>query len=328
VNLLYLSCHEVLEYDELRMFREIPSLNVFSPGAYIEPEKGWELRPGLKLHYPQEWMDAWSTITPTEEFPDPKYHLTPESVAPFDTILIMHHWEWVFRNWDVIKGKRVIWRDIGQTIPEDEKSLILKAQDMGVEIVRYWEGYQSRENYTGHDAIIPFGKYKDDFPEWKGGRREILGLSQSIQSRGDTCRFKCWEESTEQIPRVMLGKGNEGLSYWGGNASYSGILNALATHKAFWYGGTHPAPYTLALMEAMFVGIPVFTVREPGWESAVESLLPFHSLCHDSKGIREMISKLSVQDSHLISNLSRTSAVRYWDASTIKPKWERFLHRK
>lgn len=310
------------------MFREIPGLNVFSPGAYIEPEKGWELRPGLNLHYPQEWLEAWSTITPTEEFPDPKYHLTPESVEPFDTVLIMHHWEWVFRNWDAIKGKRVIWRDIGQTIPEDEQSLILKARDMGVQIVRYWEGYRDRDDYAGHDAIIPFGKYKEDFPKWERCRQEVLGLSQSIKSRGDTCRYTCWEESTHKIPRVMLGKGNEGLEYWGGAANYSEILKALAAYKAFWYGGTHPAPYTLALMEAMFVGIPVFTVKEPGWETATTDLLPFHSICKDSAEIKSRLATTSEVESRLVSDLERANAIRYWDAGSIKIKWDKFLHNK
>lgn len=231
MNLLYLSCHEVLEFDELRLLSKIPNLNVFSPGAYWNPAKGCSTRPPLNIHYKQKWKDAWNTITPTDEFPDHKYHLNQESIEPFDTIVVMHNWDWVFMNWDVIKNKRVIWRDIGQTSSEDEETRIRKALDLGVEIVRYWDGYEARDNYQGHNAVIPFGKFKEDFPQWTGGKPTVMGICQSIKDREDSCRYSCWEQSTKGLSRSMYGRGNENLPCWGGASDYKQVIDALVTRR-------------------------------------------------------------------------------------------------
>ena len=328
MNLLYLSCHEVLEYDELRMFREIPDLNVFSPGAYIEPKKGLGMRPGLDLHYPQEWLDAWDTIVATIEKPNHKNHLTAQSVEPFDVIIIMHHWPWLFENWEVIKNKRVIWRDIGQTEPEEETFYLKQAKELGVKLVRYWDGYQSRANYQGHDAIIPFGKYSDDFPVWSGEKQSVIGLCQSIKERAESCKFDCWETSTKGFSRTMYGTGNSDLHCFGGIPSYSELKQLMSCYRAMWYGGTRPAPYTLGLMEAMFVGLPVYTVHDHGWETAVPEMLHDTQLASNSEELRERIHSAITSDTRMFHELSQMQikyAQKTWDASVIKSKWEIFL---
>lgn len=328
VNILYLSCHEVLEYDELRLLSSIDNLNIFSPGAYWDPERGCELRPPLDLHYPPEWKEKWKTITPTTEKPDHKYHLTEESVEPFDTVIVMHNWDWVFDNWEVIKNKRVIWRDIGQTCPPEEEANICRAKDLGVEIVRYWDGYAARDEYQGHNAIIPFGKFKDDFPEWTGGRQAVIGMCQSIEDRKDSCRFQCWDDSTSGMPRTMYGRSNDGLACWGGPVDYEQAIDAMVSNNAYWYGGTRPAPYTLALMEAMFVGIPIFTVRNPGWESAASGLVSDFGLCNNSKELRQRINSALTSDRSLMEMIAkdqRAKAVKKWDSAHVINLWKDFL---
>lgn len=328
MNVLLLSCHSVLEFDELRMWSEIPGIKLMSPGAYWEPEKGCALRPGLKLEVPEDWRHTWSTIRPTPEQPDHKDHITPASIEPFDVVVVMHHWPWIFDNWEAFKGKTVVWRDIGQTSPEDELSNIKQAKDLGVKIVRYWDGYQARDNYQGHDAIIPFGKYKEDFPHWQGGRQAVMGLSQSIKHRNEACRFPCWETSTQGLARVMFGNGNEDLPYFGGPADYHKMLNNMTQYNSFWYGGTRPAPYTLALMEAMFVGIPVFTVADPGWESAVTDLVGDVGLVDSSSELHERLKECISMGRpilNMIAQAQRKTAQSFWDASVIKPKWEAFF---
>jgi hypothetical protein len=328
VNVLYLSCHEVLEYDELRMLSEIPGINVFSPGAYIDPRSGSKFRPPLPISYPEEWIDAWNTITPTPEKPNHKYHLTPESVEPFDVIIVMHHWPWLFENWNVIKDKKVIWRDIGQTNPGEENANIKEAKELGIKLVRYWHGYQDREFYQGCDAIIPFGKYSEDFPKWNGEKKSVVGLCQSIQERSEECRYDCWETSTKGFSRAMYGGGNDGLQCFGGNSDYTSLNHALSHYKAMWYGGTRPAPYTLGLMEAMFIGVPVFSVKDLGWETALPEMLSDFQLADGSEVLRERIHSAIVTDNALFGMVSRDQrnyAVSKWDASVIKPKWEAFL---
>lgn len=328
MNVLLLSCHGVLEYDELRMWSEIPGLTIMSPGAYWEPHRGTDFRPPLSFTFPREWKEAWDRIPITPEQPDHKYHITEEAVEPFDVIVVMHHWPWIFDNWEVLKGKTVVWRDIGQTTPQEEVDLVKKVKDLGVKIVRYWDGYQSRKGYQGHDAIIPFGKYKEDFPVWQGSRQAVLGLCQSIEQRSEECRYECWNTSTQELSRVMLGGGNDGLPSWGGNKSYPELLHSLMTHRSMWYGGTRPAPYTLGLMEAMFTGIPIFTVRQPGWETAVTDLLRDYNLADSSTELRGKIAASLVTSRTLLGTVAqdqRRTAIECWDASVIKPKWEAFF---
>ena len=48
MKILYLSCHEVLEFDEISMLSDI-GVQVFSIGAYLDPARptGGGLRPAL-----------------------------------------------------------------------------------------------------------------------------------------------------------------------------------------------------------------------------------------------------------------------------------------
>ena len=51
MKMLYVSCHSVLEYDELRMLDSI-GIEVFSLGTYLNPNEDWhaKTRPKLKLN--------------------------------------------------------------------------------------------------------------------------------------------------------------------------------------------------------------------------------------------------------------------------------------
>lgn len=327
MNLLYLPCHSILEYDELRMFSEIPGITIISPGAYWEPELGSELRPPLDFKFPREWMDKWSAIKPTKKLPDRKYHITPESIEHIDVIIVVNEWDWIFKNWEAIKTKKIIWRDIGQVLPQHEETAIKEAKRLGVKIVRYWDGYQTRKGYAGHDAIIPFAKYKSDFPEWTGGHRAVAGVCQAILQRREPCRFDCWEASTKGFTRNMFGPGNEDLDYSYKVPDYNELMDILAEHNAMWYGGTRPAPYTLGLMEAMFIGIPIFTRHHRGWEIATSEILNNNQIAHSTNELRDMIHTAinSTDATKEISRYQREYAHKHWDVSVVKPQWERLF---
>ncbi len=48
MKLLYLSCHSVLEYDEVKLFKEM-GIDVFSHGVYANPNKPSDVkRPAIK----------------------------------------------------------------------------------------------------------------------------------------------------------------------------------------------------------------------------------------------------------------------------------------
>src|SRR5690242_423231 len=125
----YLSCHEVLEYDEVKLLTELGH-DVFSNGAYLDPAGHITLkRPGISKAI--AWTDLAKIAADT-----PKTALTPDLIDPFDVIIIMHTPEFVTGNWDKIKHKRVIWRSIGQSTPATERKLE-RARAEGLQVVRY-----------------------------------------------------------------------------------------------------------------------------------------------------------------------------------------------
>lgn len=327
MNLLYLPCHEVLEYDELRLLSDIPGVNLMSPGAYWTPHKGSKLRPPIDFDVPSSWVKAWGTIN-VKKGQDHKHHITAEAVEPFDVIVAMHHWGFIFNNLESFKGKKVVWRDIGQTLPKDEIRHIQKARDAGVKIVRYWGGYRQRDNYQGHDAVIPFGKYESDFLPWEGSLPSIAGVCQYMKARAKACRRECWEGSTGRLSRRLYGKGNQGMDSNAGCPDYRDLLQLLSRHKAYWYGGTKPAPYTLGLMEAMFAGVPVYAVREPGWESALTELLGEQQLCETSDQLRSKLEQAISLPREELAHISRRQVLRSkskFGATKVKELWRNFL---
>jgi len=60
MKILYLSCHSVLEFDEVKLFHELGH-EVFSPGSYVEPlNPGDPMRPGIPgLIYDPEIVEMW-----------------------------------------------------------------------------------------------------------------------------------------------------------------------------------------------------------------------------------------------------------------------------
>ena len=105
MRILYMSCHAILEYDELRLLEELKA-DYFSLGSYVMP---WQpvdqIRPPLR-HNPDSWLSA--------NAPD-RNNIPQEFIDKFDIIIVMHVPEWIINNWDKFKGKRVIWRTIGQS---------------------------------------------------------------------------------------------------------------------------------------------------------------------------------------------------------------------
>ena len=58
-DILYISCHGVLEYDELRLLSSLGH-RIFSCGSYFNPESPGEvIRPALRLHQDPEWREVF-----------------------------------------------------------------------------------------------------------------------------------------------------------------------------------------------------------------------------------------------------------------------------
>ncbi len=252
MKLLYLSCHSVLEYDEIKLFKEI-GIEVFSHGVYANPNTPSDVkRPGIKSK-----TDHHLTYL---AYRYGKEKLPREFIEPFDVIMVQHIPDWVINNWEVMKDKIVVWRSIGQSTIDVER-LLEQARREGLKIVRYSPREQTIPGFMGQDAMIRFYKDPAEFGPYTGSKKQVFNVSQSFKQRVDFCNYNIWDQVTKGLPRQVAGSENEPLGDdWMGCVDYKTLKMALRQSRVYFYTGTYPASYTLSFIEAWMTGIPVVAI--------------------------------------------------------------------
>lgn len=343
MRLLHLGCHEVLEYDELKLFAQIEGLEVFSPGAYINPN-GIGGRPAIpELKVKPEWLEAWGNVPtdPDKQPPlgDQKASLTPEILSHFDAVMIMHVPGWLTSNWDTLKkwGGTVYWRDIGQTNFEQEAMIGRYAKE-GLKIIRYSPKSRLIGNYAGEDALIRFSKDPDDFLPWVGDRLEVMTIGQSMKDREPACGYSMFLASTRPFIRKLYGNNNQASgSLWEGQKTYEQLLEHLSWTRCYFYTGTYPAPYTLNFMEAALAGCPIVALDSgalpvPYEHYEVPELMNDWGLgfwrgntSHELED--RCVRTLSMGDGEIRgrSNAQRAEAAKVFGYKAVLPLWKELL---
>lgn len=260
MKILYLSCHEILEYDELRLLHGLGH-ECYSMGAYTNPEGlAHRKRPPLpQLPYDPHHIEL--------ELQHSKEGLIWEQLEGFDVAIIMHKPAFIDRNFDLWEkfhhsGRSLIWRSIGQSAPWVEHRIDnWKTFMPKMKIVRYSPQEQTIEGFQYEDALVRFYKDASDFPKWDGDADVVVNFTQDMVKRGDHVGLEWWRKSTGGIPAVVYGPGNKDLmGQDGGMLTYEEQLYVLRRARCYWYHGTYPASYTLSLIEAMFAGTPIVAV--------------------------------------------------------------------
>lgn len=258
MKILYISCHAILEYDEVKLLTELGH-DVFSVGAYSDPKGHPTLpRPGIEgmKHRPFYQKLASSVVSKGYDIPQPLINWA-------DTIIFMHMDTALRKNLHKMKGKRVIYRSIGQTTPANEQLLAGLRKD-GVELLRYSIMESNIPDYAGADNCIYFYKDPDEFHHWHGSTRAALNITQSFIERTEHTRSTHIMLAAATIPLHVYGIGNEekqiDSTTISGEIDYQDLLVALSSYRAYIYGGTWPAPYTLSFIEAMMAGIPILAL--------------------------------------------------------------------
>lgn len=326
----YLSCHSILEYDEVQLLTDLGH-EVFSNGAYIDPRGHITLpRPGIKgAKFYEEYAHLSTTY--------PKTNLPNELIEPFDVIIVMHQPDIIINNWESIKHKKVIWRSIGQSTRDVESRLEPMRKD-GLKIIRYSPNEIFIPNYIGGDTLIRFYKDENEFKNWNGNAGDVITFSQSLKGRADHCHYEEIISVINNFNGTVYGPGNDDLgSRNGGSIPYELQIKKLQEAGAMVYGGTAPAQYTLSFIEAMMVGTPIIAISSkmaniiydfPFYE--VDSILSSINgiVCNS---VQEMIEhtdlilndKVYAKD---LSNRQRQLAVELFGKNKIIKQWENFLN--
>jgi len=337
-----------LEFQEVSLFRELGH-DVFSPGAYVSTENRGDgcMRPDIPgLQYDPETVAMFHALGKPGE--DNKSLLTKEFVDRFDVVIVMHLPHWIVQNWEAMKHKTVIWRTIGQSIPQIEQTL-KPYRDQGLKIIRYSPRERVLDQYAGEDALIRFYKDPDEYGGWTGEKVQIINFTQSMPNRGEHCSYQLFKDVTQGFPTKLYGPGNEAAGdIDGGKQPFAELKQLLRTNRAYLYTGTHPASYTLAFIEAWMSGIPVVSVGyywgNPDWyfrppnpgDPSEHGLFEVPDLItHGVDGfVSDHVGKLrgyvqSLLDdpvlAKIIGDAGRKKAIELFGKTTIMEQWRVFL---
>lgn len=334
MKLLYLSCHQVLEYDEVKLFHEL-GIDVFSTGTYACPwfREGM-IRPGIDglTHYPDLERLA-STIV------SGGYSIPQGLIDWADTIMFMHMPEALEKNWERIKHKRVIFRSIGQCVPPQER-LLKTMKDQGLEIVRYSPMERNITDFCGEDALIRFYKDPEEFTGYTGKNPTVINFSQSLMQRRDFCHYDEIVKMMKGFDGKVYGTQNENLgSLNGGEVSYEKMKELMRDSRVFIYTGTWPASYTLSLIEAMMTGIPIVAIGKETAQNGRFEHIDFyevHQIIQNelSGFVSDDINELRARIEQLLSNevlaesmghYGRERAIELFGKETISQQWRALL---
>lgn len=340
-KILYLSCHSILEFDEVKLLHELGH-EVFSPGAYVEPDNPGDasLRPGIPgLAYDAEILAAWHKIAQAHPGKDGKDFLTAEFVERFDVVIVMHMPRWITKNWSALKGKRVIWRTIGQSVVSTENQM-KQYREQGMEIVRYSpKEATGLPGFIGQDALIRFYKDPDDYGPWNGNNNRVITFAQHMKSRGQACNYNVFEQTTREFPRHLFGPGNEGLDWTSGKVPFEQLQQEMKDNRVYFYTGTHPASYTLNFMEAWMTGIPIVALG-PKYGNAnyfvnhdlyeVSELLETNvtGICSDDPEVLKAGVRALMNDHDMAREMGekgRAAAIHHFGKNMIKEAWRTYL---
>ena len=327
MNILYLSCHSALEYEEIKLFTEL-GYNIVSSGAYRipfnpSPEAGVERPPIKNIYYNPELAELvpskWGSILPKK------------LIDWSDIIYIMGIERWLPINWDFIKHKTIVFRSIGQCV-EHTENILRRYRPDGLKIVRYSPLERSIKGYAGEDAIIRFYKDSNEYKNWNGKVRQVITIAQSMKKREPYLKFKVFDEATKDFPRKLYGRGNEDIEYWGGELSYNQLKQVYRDNRIFFYTGTYPAPYTMAFQEALMTGTPIIAIgrKLAGWNIETPYIIKNEVngfISDDINELRQYITWL-LDDYTLAKKISRNArktALELFSKGKIKDQWRDFF---
>lgn len=328
MNIVYLGQHSILEYDELRLFHSLGH-DVFSIGSYIDPANPIDdKRPaiaGMTFH------EELAALCPDHDAA--KAHLPDEVIDWADVIMAAAYPEkFIAADWDRIKGKRVIWRTIGQSNPDLEGFM---RHYGGLEIIRYSpaekRAFEKLGSFAGEDAMIRFAKDPADWYGWTGDDLVVGNITQDMLGRDEFTNYRFWRDATAGLPTRPAGPRSELLPGGIGTLDYETMRGYLRAIRCYLWTGTQPASYTLGLVEAMMTGVPIVSIGPsrmwlPDLLEGQEFVPQSSDDPHEAAGrLRHLLA--SEDDAAYYSDTVRRVAVAMFGVETIAPQWTDVLGR-
>ncbi|WP_158809676.1 glycosyltransferase [Beijerinckia sp. L45] len=323
MKILYRSCHQILEYDEIRMLQKLGH-TVFPLGAYTYGRPSEAFRPEIDFGW--EFYALLEKYKASPSSRDIRY-IDREFASNFDVCISMFDFNFLTENEDALHSLPCVLRTIGQSI-EAYEPLVAKLKSSGTYIVRYSPAEARAANYAGHDAIIRFPKEVTG-NSWLGDADYVLTFSNDFRQRYEA-DYQFFVAATRDRPTRLAGRGNETCHKWIGLISAEQQQKELRSCRTYFYCTGGYIPYTLNIMEAMLAGAPIVAVRPTSAEpfSEIQDILSQSAIfVESSEEAGEALRYLS-ENTEAARSLSAKAFHRgkmLFDDRQIGDQWDKLL---
>lgn len=252
LKIMYFSCHEILEADDLRMFTDSGHI-VFSLGTFSDPTQiVYKFRNPRPEYFNLQLWEQFNKMGCDLV----AKRVTFEFCKLFDVIIVTHYAEWIEQNIEAFGDVPVIMRPVGQS----KLSVEMKYKKFGdrINIVRYSDAELYISQFAKTDAVIYFGKNMDEVDEWKGDSDGVTFHNDFLGRKAIACpSLDMWRDFASRVPCQLYGANNEGIQEAKGVAPPDDMAKIQQNARFYFYIYTIRPSYTLSLIEAMLYGVPV-----------------------------------------------------------------------
>lgn len=313
-NILYVSCHSILEWDELRIFKELGH-QIFSCGAYINPILPSEnLRDSINLIQKKEWINLFHS-TKCRSLPNGQWIFSKEFLREFDTVIFMHSYQSLINSIKLLGNKRVFWRSIGQSNNIIEKSISRIRSD--IKIIRYSPMEESIPGFCGVDHLVRFYKSKKDYLQRSPENKKISIFYNAFLERKNHFNIHYYNWHIKDLEHDIFGRNNVGGNFKG-SVSFGEQKKILSSYGSSYIINTYPAQYTLSFVEALAANIPIIIDKDQSHNDERFNLLESNNIFYEFKQDDESIldEKISIQER--VFN-------KFFDKKIIKKEWNKII---
>lgn len=313
-NVLYISCHSVLENDELKILKELGH-QVFSCGSYINPKSPSEnIRNSMELVQRKEWIDIFHK-TKCKSLPNGMWVFSKEFIKEFDTIIFMHSYQSMINSIKMMAGKKIYWRSIGQSNTIIEKSISRIRND--IKIVRYSPMECMIPGYCGDDSIIRFYKDKLDYKKNNASIDKIIIFYNSFLQRKNHFNFHYYNWHIKNLPHDIYG-GNNITDNFKGQVSFSDQIDLLSKYRSSYIINTYPAQYTLSFIESLAAEIPIIIDKDQNHIDERYSLLESNDIFYSFDYMNENLNNQKIEIQNRVFQ-------KHFNKLEIKKEWNKLL---